>query len=158
MSIVAAYVRDTKKIRYGAGVCVCLIALLLWATTVLPASSGVKVVVNSSVYQRDLSITTVRAIFGMRLRTWPGGAPIQVFVLYDENPLHATFCKQVLNIFPHQLRLAWDRLVFSGTGQAPYQVLSEEEMRTRVAITPGAIGYLGEGMINGSVRVPKIKQ
>jgi ABC-type phosphate transport system substrate-binding protein len=122
----------------------------------MPVQSGVEVVVNDSVQQQMLSVTTIRAIFGMRLRTWPDGKPIRVFVLNDDDPLHVAFSKKILNIFPHQLRLAWDRLVFSGTGQAPYQVGSAKEMRARVATTPGAIGYLGEGMINDSVRVPAI--
>lgn len=136
----------------------CLFALTFWAAAAAPLESGAEVVVNDGVNQQSLSVTTIRAIFGMRLRTWPGGMPIQVFVLYDDHPLHTRFCKEVLNIFPHQLRLAWDRLVFSGTGQAPYQVSSEQEMRIRIAATPGAIGYLGENMIDESVRVPTITQ
>lgn len=149
---------QTKRLRSGKKISVWLFALTFWTTAAAPLQSDTEVVVNDRVSQQSLSVTTIRAIFGMRLRTWPNGRPIQVFVLYDEHPLHARFCKQVLNIFPHQLRLAWDRLVFSGTGQAPYQVSSEQEMRIRIAATPGAIGYLGENMINDSVRVPTINQ
>jgi len=82
------------------------------------------------------------------------------------------FCKQILGVFPHQYRAAWDRLVYSGTGQAPLEVASEEEMharlagtrgearvvvgseeemRARVAGTSGAIGYLSRKMIDESV-------
>ena len=93
----------------------------------------------------------------MRLHAWPDGVPIKVFVLKDRDPIHIAFCKKVLNVFPHQLRWAWDRLVFSGTGQAPFQVDSEETMRAKVASTPGAIGYLKRTLINGSVRVLSIE-
>lgn len=144
--------------RFRKDVCIWALPLTLWIAAASSVESDVEVVVNDSVQQQVLSVNTVRAIFGMRLRTWPNGRPIRVFVLYDERPLHAAFCKRVLNIFPHQLRLAWDRLVFSGTGQAPNQVGSEEEMRSRIATTPGAIGYLGETTINDSVRVPAIIQ
>jgi hypothetical protein len=150
-------VRDVKKERCGISFCVWLLILTLWTTTVLPLESDVEVVLNDSVEQRVLSVTTLRAIFGMRLRTWPDGTAIQVYVLYDDSPLHLAFCKKVLNIFPHQMRLAWDRLVFSGTGQAPHQVNSEKEMLFRVATTPGAIGYLGEAMIDENLRVPAIR-
>lgn len=149
---------QTKASCFKKRVCIGLAALILWMTTPLSAASGAEVVVNESVDQQTLSVTTVRAIFGMRLRTWPDGAPIRVFVLYDNHPLHIAFCKEVLNVFPHQLRVAWDRLVFSGTGQAPYQATSVEEMRLLVATTPGAIGYLGEDMIDESVHVPAIRQ
>lgn len=135
-----------------------LFVLTLHSTTALPTESGVEVVINESAHQQSLSITTVRAIFGMRLRTWPNGAPIQVFVLADDHPAHIAFCKEILNIFPHQIRLAWDRLVFSGTGQAPYQVRTEREMRLLVVTTPGAIGYLSDTIIDRSVHVPTIKQ
>jgi ABC-type phosphate transport system substrate-binding protein len=59
-------------------------------------------------------------------------------------------------MFPHQLRRAWDRLVYSGTGQAPVMVESEEEMREKVAASPGAIGYLSDAMIDQGVEVVKV--
>lgn len=116
-----------------------------------------EVVVNPSVDQQFLTRSKLRAIFGMRLRTWPDGTPIRVLVLRDQSPVHVDFCKQVLGVFPYQLRSAWDRLVFSGTGQAPREVHSEEEMRREIARTPGAVGYLERAMIDGSVRVLEVR-
>ena len=116
------------------------------------ASSPV-IIVSPRQTPAPISKNALRAMFGMRLRNWPDQTPVHVFVLRDDNPTHSLFSKQILNIYPHQLRLAWDRLVFSGTGQAPTEVSSEEEMREQVAKTPGAIGYLPRSMINGSVRI-----
>jgi len=93
------------------------------------------------------------AIFGMRLTTWPDGSAIRVFVLPDDNPIHTLFCKQILHIFPHQLRTAWDRLVYSGTGQAPVVLSSEQEMQTRIAKTPGAIGYLTKETLDENIAI-----
>lgn len=93
----------------------------------------------------------------MRLRTWPDGRPIRVFVLEDHDPTHNRFAKTILSIFPYQLRRLWDRLVYSGTGQAPNTVGSQEEMRTRVATTPGAIGYLEKDQADASVRVVEVQ-
>jgi hypothetical protein len=64
----------------------------------------------------------------MRLKTWSDGTKIRVFVLSDEDQLHQIVSKEKLNVFPYQLRSTWDRLVFSGTGQAPIKVNSSEEM------------------------------
>lgn len=114
-------------------------------------------IVNPEVPQHELALSTVRAIFGMRLRTWSDGTPIQVLVLPDADPAHAAFAKRVLQVFPNQLRSAWDRLVYSGTGQAPTQVGSQQEMRAKVATTPGAIGYLTQGMIDDSVRIMQVR-
>lgn len=132
-----------------------LLCLLLAALLPRETALGARplVVVNPGVDASNLSLNALRAMFGMRLPKWQDGTPVRVFVLSDEDPLHVAFSKQVLGVFPHQLRLAWDRLVFSGTGQAPTEVHSQAEMRERVANTPGAIGYLDEAMIDDSVRV-----
>ncbi len=111
------------------------------------------IIVSPQQTPQSVSTNALRAIFGMRLRNWPDQIPVHVFVLRDDNPTHSVFSKQILNIYPHQLRLAWDRLVFSGTGQAPTEVNSEEAMREQVAKTPGAIGYLPRSMVNDSVRI-----
>lgn len=117
----------------------------------------IEVVVNPHVQKDDLSKNALRAIFGMRLRTWPDGTPIRVFVLDEHSQMHAKFAKKSLGIFPHQLRRAWDRLVFSGTGQAPFEVSTAKEMRASIATTPGAIGYLPKEMVNENVRVVEVK-
>ncbi|MEW6487028.1 MAG: hypothetical protein AB1578_03815 [Thermodesulfobacteriota bacterium] len=117
------------------------------------ASFAQEVVVHPTVAETTISRNVLRAIFGMRLRTWGDGTPIVVFVLDDRSKVHDSFSKMKLNIFPHQLRQAWDRLVYSGTGQAPISLQSELEMRARVAATPGGIGYLSNEWIDETVRV-----
>lgn len=119
-------------------------------------SEAQEVIVNQAVNQEEISRNTLRAIFGMRLRTWPDGTSVRVFVLRDKAPLHIDFCKKVLNVFPHQLRRAWDRLVFSGTGQSPHELRSEQEVREKVADTPGAIGYLNSKEKNKNVKVLEV--
>ena len=137
----------------------CLVLLFVQVPAAPQDQAANAPVIIVSPQQTPLSISknALRATFGMRLRNWPDQTPVHVFVLPDENPTHSAFSKQILNIYPHQLRLAWDRLVFSGTGQAPTEVDSEEEMREMVAKTPGAIGYLRRSMVNDSVRILQIQ-
>ncbi len=89
----------------------------------------------------------------MRQRTWPDGQAVRVFVLSNSHPMHARFAKEQLAVYPHQLQLAWDRMVFSGTGQAPDRVSDQTEMHERVATTPGAIGYLEREYLDDRVQV-----
>ncbi len=117
-----------------------------------PPSNAVDLVVNQAVPVDTLSRSMVRSIFSMRMTSWPDGLPIQVFVLGDKTSLHAEFSKQILGVFPHQLRRAWNRQIFAGTGQAPAKLENEEEMRDMVAKTPGAIGYISKDMINDQIR------
>jgi ABC-type phosphate transport system substrate-binding protein len=123
----------------------------------LQAETSIEAIVHPGVNTQHLSRNSLRAIFGMRQKTWPDGLPIRVYVMPDDALLHNLFAKEKLNIFPYQLRSGWDRLIFSGTGQAPFLVNSEDEMLARVASTPGAIGYLKRVNINDSVRILHVK-
>lgn len=78
---------------------------------------------------------------------------MRVFVLDSSDPVHARFTKKQLSVYPHQLQLAWDRMVFSGTGQAPNRVSTQTEMRDRIASTPGALGYLEREYVDDSIQV-----
>lgn len=131
--------------------------LLLLQVLSLPNSHAVQVVVNSAVPDSIVKRPTAWAIFSMRLRTWSDGSSTTVFVLNDNVPLHAEFTKKILDTFPYQLRRAWDRLVFSGTGQAPIEVDNIDEMYQRIVSTPGAIGYLPDERVNSRVRVLKVE-
>lgn len=90
----------------------------------------------------------------MRQRNWDDNTPIKVFVLPDKHPLHKSFCKSVLKVYPYVLRGHWDRITFSGTGVAPTVVSSEEQLRELVSRTPGAIGYILNSNNNASDNTP----
>lgn len=108
----------------------------------VPQAMAVDVIAHRGVPGAQLAQASARAFFGMRLGKWPDGRPVQVFVLPDGHPAHVALCKEQLNLYPYQLRQSWDRLVFSGMAQAPIEVATEEEMISRVATTPGALGYV----------------
>jgi len=133
-----------------------IVAILLLCIPV--SSPAVKVISNPDVVVGQISLSKLRAIFSMRTTAWSNGRPIRVFVLGDKDPLHSEFTKKILEIFPHQLRRAWNRQIFSGTGQAPTRVGSKAEMRARIAATPGAIGYLSEDQIDEHVKTIHIKK
>ena len=129
-----------------------LITTTAWAEEVVIANPDI-----NTKHLKNMNKNTLRAIFGMRLRTWPDNSPIRVFVLKDDDPTHISFAKKQLSIFPQQLRRAWDRLIYSGTGQAPREVASEEEMRDLVASTTGAIGYIDKDKVSDEVRVVEVE-
>lgn len=130
---------------------------LLFINAEVRADEHYAIVINPSVSERALSANALRSIFSMHKKTWADGTKIRVFVLPDDDALHQNIAKEKLNVFPYQLRATWDRLVFSGTGQAPIQVNSNEEMLAKIANTPGAIGYLWKADIDENVHVLEIK-
>ncbi len=113
---------------------------------------GVEIIVNASVPERPYTVNDLRAIFAMQRPTWSNGERIHVFVFADDAPIHREFTKTRLNMFPHQFRRIWDRLLFSGTGQPPRQVSSPDEMIEKISTTPNSIGYAGSAPENDSIR------
>lgn len=110
-------------------------------------------IVNSSNTDTELSLSSVRSIFAMRTHHWSDGTPIKVFVLKDNDEVHSTFCKNILRMFPYQLRRLWDKQIFSGTGVAPTTVKSIEEMHERVGQTKGAIGYVRKVQLTDKIKL-----
>lgn len=137
--------RDVRAIqsRWSRSRPVVLLALLSSLWVPVPSLAGsVQIIVNPAEASAPIDRTVLRAIFTMRLRQWPDGTPVRVFVLPDRDEATALFCREQLGTYPYVMRSTWDRMVFTGTGLAPTVVDSEREMRERVRTTPGAIGYV----------------
>jgi hypothetical protein len=117
-----------------------LLVLGLWSATALAGST--EVIVSGDRSGMAIDRDMLRAIFTTRLRQWPDGAQIHIYVMPDDSAVHDRFCREQLGMYPYVLRELWDRLLFTGTGLTPTVVRSEEEMRARVRGTPGAIGYV----------------
>ncbi len=123
---------------------VCCAVLGLWCLGASAADSRVVPYAGSRDSVTSLTRTELRDIFFARQTKWPKGDPIRVFVLPDRHPLHVRFSKEVLGVYPYQLRSTWDRILYSGTGVPPTVVNTPQEVRERVDETPGAIGYAEE--------------
>jgi hypothetical protein len=121
-----------------------LAALGLAALALAAAALGAepRLIAHRDVSISQLTRNEARLLLSMRVSTWPDHTPLRVFVLPDDNALHRDFALNVLGVYPYQLRRAWDRQLFSGTGQAPETVRDEAEMLRRVTRTPGAVGYV----------------
>jgi hypothetical protein len=142
MSTIRRDFRTTKS-RWSLGrlAAVFFLSASLFAPVRLLAGS-VEIIVNPDQAAAPIDRTLLRAIFAMRVRQWPDGTQVHVFVLPDRDEATALFCRERLGTYPYVMRATWDRMVFTGTGLAPTVVGSEREMRERVHSTPGAIGYV----------------
>lgn len=131
-----------QPLRSGHLFCRRVLLLLALALALGPAqASDLEVITNPDHASVDIDRNLLRTIFTMRTRTWPDGEAVKVFVLPDSNSVHDQFSREFLGIYPYILRSTWDRMVYTGTGFAPETVRSEAEMREKVRLTPGAIGY-----------------
>jgi hypothetical protein len=117
----------------------------LWTVLWVGPVAALEVIVHPSTQRPTLERHVLQAIYGMRLTRWGGdGQPVTVFVLPPDSPLHREFTLEKLHMLPYQLSDAWERMVFTGTGQAPQVVPDVPSMVRRVAETPGSIGYCPE--------------
>ncbi|NKF21295.1 hypothetical protein [Solimonas marina] len=105
-------------------------------------AQSVEVITGPDRDAAGISHTLLLSLFTMRVRQWPDGEPAHVYVMPDSNPLHEQFCREILGTYPYVLQNAWERLIYTGTGQAPVVVYSEQEMKDKVRATDGAIGYI----------------
>ena len=131
------------------------VLLLFFFFIFYSSSLEMEIIVNHSVPETKYTVNDLRSIFAMQYQIWPNGKKIHVFVLSDDDPIHRKFTKTKLNMFPHQFRRIWDRLIFSGTGQGPRQVVSMEEMIKKIMTTPNSIGYADYEPINNKIRILK---
>ena len=137
--------RDTKVTNSRWPLRRLVLLFLLLSSLCAPVctlAGSVEIIVNPAQASAPIDRTLLRAIFTMRLRKWPDGTPVRVFVLPDRDETTALFCREQLGTYPYVMRSTWDRMVFTGTGLAPTVVGSEREMRERVRSTPGGIGYV----------------
>jgi ABC-type phosphate transport system substrate-binding protein len=130
--------------------------LLFIAFSVHSQVPAVRVVVNSSVESKDISVEQIRRIFSMRQTAWSNNQAITVYVLSNQHQTHQAFSTKVLGMFPYQLDRIWNKLVYSGLGEEPIKVQSEKEMLERVSQKPGAIGYVMQQVSGDNINVIKV--
>ena len=143
----------TKVRRYWR---VVILGTLIGFGVFSPTTHAITVIGHASVDRNELQLKEVRAIFTMKKRLWSDGQRVQVYVLSQDQKTHKAFCKQVLGIFPRQLDAIWQRLVYSGTGQAPTALSSKEEMIQTIANTPGAIGYIQQDYDHENIKAIRV--
>jgi ABC-type phosphate transport system substrate-binding protein len=141
-----------QKLGYDRPTCGAILAVVFIVVAFSPVVTATEVVVNKSVSASGYSKADIRAIFIMQKRRWPNNRQIKVYTLPDGNPLHKDFVKNILNMLPHQIRKIWDRMTFSGTGTAPIELESEQDMIDKIATTPDSIGYLKSSPDNENIR------
>ena len=131
-----------------------ILLLLMSGSNVLCAAD---VLVHSATKDNNISRSKARLYFSQRLTRWPDGTLVTLVVLPDNNPLHINFSKKILGLYPYQLRRAWDRQLFTGTGQAPVTVENEQEARKIIAMTLGSLSYVSGDESNHNIRLMEIR-
>ncbi len=117
---------------------------------------AVGIVVNQANSVSTINSRILMEIYLGKRTLWPDGRAIRLAVL-KEGKVHEKFLKEVVKKNPSQFALHWQGATFTGTGVAPKEFSTEEEMRTFVSANPGAVGYISLAGVNDSVKKLMIK-
>ncbi len=122
--------------------------------TVSAAFEEVDVVVNKVNSAGLLSRAEVRRIFMGDKSSWPGGKHIIVLMLAPEQPERAVILQTVFKMNESDYTKYFLQAAFTGHVLAvPRDVPSAGQMKSRLAASPNAIGYLKREDLDDSVKV-----
>ncbi len=142
------------NIRLGISSCSIAISLLLCAG--MASADSIVVVVSSNNPVQHLSQNDISQIFLDKAEFFPDGTPASP-VNYASKSKMATarsqFEDSVLGKSPNQMRAYWSRLVFTGTGKIPREIVSPEDLKDLIKTAPGTIGYLDKSLVDTSMKV-----
>ena len=101
------------------------------------------------------TITTAQAsdLYLGKSNKLPNGNMAAVYELENGNPLRVEFHNKVTGKSEAQLQSYWSRLVFTGKANPPPQLANPALLKSTIASTPNAIGYLDEADVDASVIV-----
>jgi ABC-type phosphate transport system substrate-binding protein len=68
-------------------------------------------------------------------------------------PTREEFESKILGRTGADLTAYWSKLIFTGKANAPVEVGGDADVKSKVNSTPGAIGYISDGAVDGSVKV-----
>lgn len=120
-----------------------------------PSTEPVAVIVNARTPVQSVDRATLRRIFLVRQRLWPGGSRATPVNLPAGSLLREQFSRMVLGSGSRDLAGYWNDLYFHGTLPPP-TLASEQAVLLYVARTPGAVGYVSQrslGEVPAGVRV-----
>jgi ABC-type phosphate transport system substrate-binding protein len=68
-------------------------------------------------------------------------------------PTREEFESKVVGRTGADLTAYWSKLIFTGKANAPVEVGGDADVKSKVNNTPGAVGYISDAAVDGSVKV-----
>jgi ABC-type phosphate transport system substrate-binding protein len=129
------------------------IVTLLWVL----ASTQIAVAQVAVIVHKDAPIDTldqaqIRDMYSYDVTAWSNKVPVTIFDLKLQSEVREAFYK-FLGTSSSRMKSIWLKKLLMGEGDPPEALKSEEEMVKKVGKTPGAIGFVGQAKVNGSVKV-----
>jgi len=112
----------------------------------------IAVIAHQDVASDTISSAQLRDIYTGDISFWPDGKPIVVCDLNDEMGIHDRFY-DFIAISSSRAKSIWMKRMLSGQSDPPLIFQTGENLAQRIAEIPGAIGFIDEQEITGTVKV-----
>ena len=129
-----------------------LVTILIGLFIPLHTNAEVAVIVNLT-NNDTLNKAQIKKIFLGKLKRFPSGAQTVAITQKSSSSTRTEFDKIVLKKSASQLKAYWSKLLFTGKGQPPKEVLNDAEMIELVASNPNMIGFVDAANVSDSVKV-----
>jgi len=116
------------------------------------------VIVNPESKVLNLNSDYAKMIFMKKIKALPNGEVLIPLDQNSETDIYNTFYKSVANKSKSRMNQYWAKRVFTGKGEAPEELGSDEEVIRRVMNSLDAVGYINaESLVDGVKVVYTIK-
>lgn len=128
---------------------------LLCATLIIGsglAHGELAVIVGAKHPVSTLRIDQVEQLFLGKFFTFPDGSQAQPLDL-PKGAERDHFYQHIAGRSSSQMKAYWSKIVFSGGGQPPREVKSQQEAISQVSKNPNLIAYVDKSQLNNTVKV-----
>jgi len=133
-----------------SGLVVIGLALSLSGTLV---NADVVAMVSAKSPITTLDKSQVAGIFLGKASRLPNGVQPVPIDQAEGSTIRDEFYGKVTGKTATQIKVYWEKLIFTGRGRPPPSVSNDIEMKKRISENPAAIGYIDRRSIDSSVRV-----
>ncbi len=131
----------------------CVVIGLLLSLSADGTVADVVAVVSAKNPVTALSKNQVVDIFLGKASRFPDGSQAMPIDQVEGSAARDAFYARFAGKSPAQLKAHWSKIIFTGRGQPPKEVASSAEVKELIVEHPNAIGYIEQGMVDGSVKV-----
>ncbi|MCJ8322020.1 MAG: phosphate ABC transporter substrate-binding protein [Colwellia sp.] len=131
-----------------------LVAVLLTSLASMTAYAEVVIIVNPS-NTATLSDKDISRIFLGKLKSFSNGDKVVAVNLKFGSETRNEFEKKVLHKSSSQIKAYWSKLVFSGKGKPPPEMVSDKDVISLVASDSNVIAYVDSASVDDTVKILK---
>lgn len=116
------------------------------------AFAGTSVIINPADAGAGLSQADAKKVYLGKKKSLPSGAKAQPVDQVGGSAMRNGFLSTVVGKSESQYKSFWAKKVFTGKGKPPAEKADDAAVKAHVASTPGAVGYIDSGSLDGTVK------